>query len=290
MAQEHADLAKLDELMSSAASAMDLAVEMALSRKPQTLAFKGDRDMVSDVDIDIERTVRSYLERETPGIGFLGEEEGQSGNGTSLRWALDPIDGTANFIAGVPLFAITLGLVDDHQSLAGIIEVPALHERYIAIDGRGATLNGQQIRVRQTDKLIDAMVAIGDYSVSAGAANIRPLQLAITSHLAAGAQRVRMVGSAAIDLAWLASGRFDATIMLSNKPWDTAAGVVIAREAGAEVVDHDGTPHSLQSSATIAASPPLLPHVLRLVADAAPDIAPDTRAGAAGQANGSTSR
>jgi myo-inositol-1(or 4)-monophosphatase len=213
---------------------------------------------------------------ETPGIGFLGEEEGQSSDGTILRWALDPIDGTANFIAGVPLFAIALGLVDDHQSLAGIIEVPALRERYFAISGRGATLNDQQIHVRQTDQLIDAVVAIGDYTVSARAANIRPLQLAITRYLATGAQRVRMVGSAAIDLAWLASGRFDATIMLSNKPWDTAAGVVIAREAGAEVVDSDGTPHSLQSSATIAASPPLLPQILQLVADAAPETAPDT--------------
>jgi myo-inositol-1(or 4)-monophosphatase len=112
-------------------------------------------------------------------------------------------------------------LVDDHQSLAGIIEVPTLRERYIAINGHGATLNDQQIHVRQTDQLIDAMVAIGDYTVSARAANIRPLQLAITRYLATGAQRVRMVGSAAIDLAWLASGRFDATIMLSNKPWDT---------------------------------------------------------------------
>jgi myo-inositol-1(or 4)-monophosphatase len=167
-------------------------------------------------------------------------------------------------------------LVDDHQSLAGIIEVPALRERYFAINGRGATLNDQQIHVRQTDQLVDAVVAIGDYTVSARAANIRPLQLAITRYLATGAQRVRMVGSAAIDLAWLASGRFDATIMLSNKPWDTAAGVVIAREAGAEVVDSDGTPHALQSSATIAASPPLLPQILQLVADAAPETAPDT--------------
>jgi myo-inositol-1(or 4)-monophosphatase len=267
VAEEHADLTDLDDLMSSAARAMDLAVQMALSRKPQTLMLKGDRDMVSDVDIDIEHAVRSYLERETPEIGFLGEEEGEAHDG-ALRWALDPIDGTANFIAGVPLFAIALGLVDHHQALAGIIDIPVLRERYTAMYKRGATLNGQPIHVRRVDKLIDAVVAIGDYSVSARATTVRPLQLAITRQLALHAQRVRMVGSAAIDLAWLASGRFDAVIMLSNKPWDTAAGVVIAREAEAQIVDRDGRPHSLQSSATIGASPALLPQILDLLMDA----------------------
>jgi myo-inositol-1(or 4)-monophosphatase len=268
VAEEQTDLTNITGLVAVAAQAIDMAAAMASSRTARTLDFKADRDMVSDVDIDIERSVRAYLGRETPHIGFLGEEEGLSGTATSLRWTLDPIDGTANYVAGVPLFAISLALVDGQHSLAGVIDVPPLKERYVAIRGQGATLNGERIQVRPTQNLTDAVVATGDYSVSPDT-SISQLQLAITSQLARRAQRVRMVGSAAIDLAWLASGRFDATIMLSNKPWDTAAGVIIAREAGAEVVDKDGSHHDLRSSGTVAASAILLPRILDLLAQAA---------------------
>lgn len=267
MADEQADLTDFDALVAAAAQAVDVAASMASSRTPRKLEFKGDRDMVSDVDIDIERAVRAYLSEKTPHVGFLGEEEGLSGELSSLRWTLDPIDGTANFVAGVPLFAIALALVDGRHSLAGIIDIPPMKERYVAIRGRGATLNGHPVGVRSAERLSDAVVAIGDYSFSRGTA-ISRLQVAIASQLAKRAQRVRMVGSAAIDLAWLASGNFDATIMLSNKPWDTAAGVIIAREAGAEVVDRDGSYHDLRSLATIAAAVTLLPQVLGLLADA----------------------
>jgi myo-inositol-1(or 4)-monophosphatase len=112
------------------------------------------------------------------------------------------------------------------------------------------------------------VVAIGDYAVGTDAPQRNRLRLAVTGQLAAQAQRVRMHGSAATDLAWLASGRIDALITLSNKPWDMAAGVVIAREAGAHIVDKDGSRHSLHSQATIGAGPRLIEPLLCLVKDA----------------------
>ncbi len=255
---------ELDALMNAACQAMDIAARMALSRKPEVTAKKGDRDMVSDLDIAIERTVRGFLADATPGVGFLGEEEGAAGAQTGLRWILDPIDGTANFVAGIPLFAVSLALIDDDQPLLGVVDIPVLGERFTAIHGSGARLNHEPIAVRQVYDLADAVVATGDYAVSDDAMATNPLRLAITSQLAQRVQRVRMVGSAAIDLTWVAVGRFDASIMLSNRPWDTAAGVIIAREAGAAVVDIDGTLHTFGSSATIAAPPTLLPYILDL--------------------------
>ncbi|MHB1596627.1 MAG: inositol monophosphatase family protein [Streptosporangiaceae bacterium] len=255
-------------LMNAACQAMDIAAQMALSRKPEVTAKKGDRDMVSDLDIAIERTVRDFLADATPGIGFLGEEEGATGAEAGLRWALDPIDGTANFVAGIPLFAVSLALIDDQQSLIGVVDVPVLGERYTAIQGGGAMLNGEPIAVREVHDLSDAIVATGDYAVSDDAAATNPLRLAITRQLARQVQRVRMVGSAAIDLTWVAAGRLDASIMLSNKPWDTAAGVIIAREAGAAVVDSDGNQHSLGSASTIAVPSSLLPKILKLIREA----------------------
>jgi myo-inositol-1(or 4)-monophosphatase len=159
VADEQADLTDVDALVAAAAQAVDVAASMASSRTPRKLEFKGDRDMVSDVDIDIERAVRAYLSEKTPHVAFLGEEEGLSGELSSLRWTLDPIDGTANFVAGVPLFAIALALVDGRHSLAGIIDIPPMKERYVAIRGRGATLNGHPVGVRSTEKLNDAVVA-----------------------------------------------------------------------------------------------------------------------------------
>ena len=260
----------LDALMNAACQAMDIAAQMALSRKPEVTAKKGDRDMVSDLDIAIERTVRTFLADATPEIGFLGEEEGAKGAQSGLRWALDPIDGTANFVAGIPLFAVSLALIDDLQSLLGVVDIPVLGERYTAAQGGGSMLNGEPIAVRQVHNLADAIVATGDYAVSDDAMSANPLRLAITRQLADRVQRVRMIGSAAIDLTWVAAGRLDASIMLSNKPWDTAAGVIIAREAGAAVVDSDGAHHTLGSSATVATSGSLLPQVIRLISDARP--------------------
>jgi myo-inositol-1(or 4)-monophosphatase len=224
--------------------------------------------MVSDVDITIERTVRAYLHEQTPYIKFLGEEEGQTGYISDLLWALDPIDGTANFVRQLPLYAISLALVQDNLPVLGLIDLPAFGSRYSAIKDHGAMVNGTSIHIHPAARLHDAIVSIGDYAVGAGADTKNELRLAVTQRLARQALRVRMFGTAAIDLAWLAEGKTDASIILGNKPWDTAAGTVIAREAGAEVIDLDGSPHTLASKATITVAPALRSELLNLLNEA----------------------
>ena len=134
----------LSELLKVAEAAVDRGRVVTDSREPGELTFKGDRDMASEVDFAVEREVRAFLERETPEIGVLGEEEGGATDGT--RWVLDPIDGTVNFIHGVPLWAISLGLIHEGRAVAGVIDHPALGTRYAAAEGLGATCNGKPIR------------------------------------------------------------------------------------------------------------------------------------------------
>ncbi|MET8119981.1 inositol monophosphatase family protein [Micromonospora sp. NPDC005189] len=252
-------------LLPLAHEAIDLAHNLMRTLRPGALTFKGDRDMASELDYAIEQQVREHLAAKAPDIGFLGEEYGASGDTSQLTWALDPVDGTVNFIHGSPLCAISLGLIHRTHPVLGIVDLPFLGTRYHAARGHGAYANNQRIHASRVTDLQDAVVAIGDYAVGAEASRKNTERLAITEQLAQHVQRIRMHGSAAIDLAWLAQGRIDAFIMLDNKPWDTAAGVVVAQEAGAEVVDIDGTHHSVHAVATVASNDLLLPPVLTLI-------------------------
>ncbi|WP_229399569.1 inositol monophosphatase family protein [Micromonospora okii] len=255
------------ELLPIATEAIRRGAEAMRGRSPGALSPKGDRDLASQLDFIIERELRAYLLDATPGIGFLGEEEGSTGP-VEIRWVLDPIDGTANFVRGIPLCAVSLGLLHRDVAVLGVIELPFLGSRYAAARGDGAHLNGQPISASTTGELSEAIVAIGDYAVGAKAAARNRLRLALTARLAEEAQRVRMTGSAALDLAWLAEGRIDAALTLSNNAWDMTAGVAIAREAGASVVDRDGTDHNASSAMTIASTPPLVDALLALLAEA----------------------
>ncbi|WP_433124200.1 inositol monophosphatase family protein [Micromonospora sp. CA-240977] len=252
-------------LLPLAQEAVDLARDLMRTLQPGALTFKGDRDMASELDYAIERAVREHLAAKAPEIGFLGEEYGSSGDTSALTWALDPVDGTVNFIHGSPLCAISLGLIHRTHSVLGVIDLPFLGTRYHAAQGHGAYANNRRIHASGVTDLKDAVVAIGDYAVGTGASRKNTERLAITEQLTQHVQRIRMHGSAAIDLAWLAHGRIDAFIMLNNKPWDTVAGVVIAREAGALVVDIDGTHHSVDAVATVGGNDLLLPPILALV-------------------------
>jgi myo-inositol-1(or 4)-monophosphatase len=254
-----------EPLLAAAFRAMDTAAEMAKQHKTGTAHSKGDRDMVTDLDIEIERVVRAQLNQDAPDIAFLGEEESPAGNTNDLTWALDPIDGTANLVHNIPLYAISLALVQEDRPLLGIIDLPMLGRRYWAVKDQGAWLDGEHIQVSKRNRLADAMVTTGDYAVGGNAAAKNRLRLNVTAELARHVLRVRMLGSAAIDLAWLAEGKTDACILFSNKPWDTAAGVVIATEAGAQVVDLDGSTHTMRSKATIGAVPGIIAEIISLI-------------------------
>ncbi|PWR13934.1 inositol monophosphatase [Micromonospora sicca] len=249
------------DLLPVAEEAARRASETMRRRPPGALTVKGDRDVASELDYAIERELRGFLITETPEIGFLGEEEGPVGK-AEMQWVLDPIDGTANFVHGLPLCAVSLALVHGSEAVLGLIELPFLGSRFTAAKAGGAYANGQRIRASSTSRLSDAIVAVGDYAVGPDAEAKNRLRLALTAQLAAEVQRVRMTGSAALDLAWLAEGRLDAALTLSNHAWDMAAGVVIAREAGAVVIDQHGAIHDRDSAVTLAVAPLLAEAVL----------------------------
>lgn len=258
------------DLLRVAEDVLDVAHELVLQRTLGRVRAKDDRDFVSDLDISVEREVRTLLRSRTPDIGFLGEEEGWSQNTHhKLFWVLDPIDGTTNLVKSIPLCAVSLALIDNDRPCVGVVDAPFLNLRYTAVSGQGAYLADRRLTTSTAKRIEDAVVAFGDYAVGEGAEMKNRLRLAVTKQLAATVQRIRMLGSAALDLAWVAEGKLDASIILSNKPWDTAAGVLLAKEAGAAVVDSVGADHTIHSDTTIAAAPPLVGAVVGLVARAA---------------------
>ncbi|MGA8112430.1 MAG: inositol monophosphatase [Actinocatenispora sp.] len=258
----------LAELLPVAREAADLGARHIRTHPPGRLTAKGDRDMASEVDYAVERALRRLLAERTPQIGFLGEEDGGSDLGRDATWVLDPLDGTANFVRGLPLCAVSLGLAYQGRAVLGVVALPYLDRTYWGGEGLGAWQDGRPAAPSAVTSLPEAMVALGDYGVGPGVAARNGVQLALTGALAGSAQRVRMLGSAAIDLVSVASGALDACIAFSNKPWDMMAGVAIARAAGASVVDADGTPHTFDSAATIAAPPGLVDQVLAAIAAA----------------------
>ncbi|MFJ2629007.1 inositol monophosphatase family protein [Streptomyces sp. NPDC087532] len=251
-------MTELSDLLRVAAAAVDEAAGLVKAMTLEAVEAKGERDMVTNIDLAVEDRVRTFLSRETPEIGFYGEEGGATGTqGRSLTWVLDPVDGTANLTHGIRLCGVSLGLVQRQEAVAGVIDLPFLEERYSAARGLGAVSRSRQLQVRTSGRLDEAIVGIGDYAVGLNAEEKNKQRFALTQLLAEEVLRIRMLGSAAIDLCWVASGRLDACIALSNHPWDMAAGVVIAREAGAVVMDLDGSEHNLASTATIAVTPSL---------------------------------
>jgi myo-inositol-1(or 4)-monophosphatase len=232
------------------------------------LIGKGDRDFATDIDLRIESEIKASLAEATPEIPFLGEEGGGATQRGEERWVLDPIDGTINFARDSPLCSISLSLVVGGQPLLGIVDAPLLGERFIACRGGGAYLHGTRISVAEVPGLHEAIVGVADLKVGVGSEEENRVHLAAFARLARETLRVRMLGSAALDLAWLAAGRLNATLMFSNLPWDVTAGLLLAREAGAVVFDHDGSPHDADSRYTLASVPSLADPVHRIVAEA----------------------
>ncbi|MFT7839510.1 inositol monophosphatase family protein [Saccharothrix sp. BKS2] len=256
----------LDELAEIAQKAVSIGNNLIKHTRPRTVTEKSDRDTYTDVDVRIEQDVRAYLAEATPEIGFLGEEGGTSEQAADSEhfWALDPIDGTANFVHGVPLCGVSLALMHGDSAIVAAIVLPYLELYYSAAQGHGAHVNGEAIHVSETAELSKAMIAVGDYATGEGSDEKNKQRIALTAALAAKVERIRMFGSAAHDLVWLAEGRIDGTVILSNKTYDIAAGVLIAREAGAVVMDSTGQEHSSLSTHTIATTPKITEAILSI--------------------------
>ncbi|WP_433269408.1 inositol monophosphatase family protein [Actinosynnema sp. CS-041913] len=257
----------LDELTKVARQAVSIGNDLIKSTRPQKISEKSDRDTYTDVDVRIEHEVRSFLKKKTPEIGFLGEEEGANTDNVNNKyvWILDPIDGTANFVHGIPLCATQIALVHHNKAVVAAVSLPHMDMHYWAAHGTGAFLNGNRINVSETKKLSKAIVSIGDYATGIDAKIKNRRRISLTASLAEQVERVRMFGSAAHDLVWLADGRTDAAIILSNNPWDTLAGVLIARESGAKVFDTTNSSHSSSSQNTIASTKGIADELLDLI-------------------------
>ncbi|MEO6088711.1 MAG: inositol monophosphatase family protein [Umezawaea sp.] len=245
MTAEHHDLLPI------AREAVAIGSRIITTRAVGVVAQKSERDLVTDIDLAVEDALRTFLAAEAPHVGVLGEEHGHTGP-TDLWWALDPIDGTTNFARGIPLCAVSLALVTDRTSAVAAITLPFLNVDYHASLGHGAYADDTRIHTSPVEALSDAVISIGDFAVGDDALAKNAVRLALLTTLGSTAQRIRMIGTAAIDMAWVADGKLDATINLSNMPWDTMAGALLVHEAGGLVLDLDDTPHTADSSITVA--------------------------------------
>ncbi|MEV0432198.1 inositol monophosphatase family protein [Nocardia sp. NPDC050413] len=240
------------------------------SKRVGSVSSKGDRDFVTDVDVAIQEHIRRFLAVEAPHIAFLGEEGDHQHHrlDETAFWALDPIDGTSNYIHGIPLFGISLALFENHEPAIGVISMPTLQREYYAASGMGAYRNGERIHIGTSSRLSKSIISIGDYAVGQDAAQRNRPRLSLTALLAARAERIRMFGSAAFDLACVADGSTDGCVILSNNPWDIAAGAVIVRESGGVVYDSDGSAHNSSSRHTIAGNDLTAKELVALVGQA----------------------
>jgi myo-inositol-1(or 4)-monophosphatase len=257
-----------ESLMRHALEALDRAEEILGSKNHFAVSEKDELDIVTSTDLFVERTIRELLETRTPDVPVLGEEEGGDYDADRPVWVLDPIDGTANYARSLPMFGVSLGLMLNGTAQIGAISFPRLRTRYSAVIGHGAFCGSRLLTCSDQRDLRSCVVSVGDFAVSGDLLQTNGPRLSVLRALAGRVARVRMLGSAALDLAWVADGAIDASIMLSNKPWDTAAGVVIAREAGAAVLDVAGAEHHHHSESTVSVAPGVRESILEVLADA----------------------
>jgi myo-inositol-1(or 4)-monophosphatase len=226
------------------------ALLMDYFRQHVKIEYKGDVDLVTVADRKSEALILERIQKLFPTHDVMGEEGTRIDNGSEYKWYVDPLDGTTNFAHGYPVFCVSLGVERHGQLLAGVIYDPTRDEMFSAESGAGAQLNGEPMHVSVTPKLAESLVATGFPSQKRHKnPNIYFYhQLTLRSH------GVRRAGSAALDLCNVAAGRFDGFWEFNLNPWDTAAGVVIVKEAGGKVSDFSGGDFQIASRETLASN------------------------------------
>lgn len=234
------------------------------------VSVKGPGDFVSQADLRAEQSIREDLEKARPGYGMLMEESGASGSDKwSWRWIVDPLDGTTNFLHGIPHWAISIALEKrlpegNTEIHAALVYSPVNGEMFWAEKGSGAYLNDKRIRVAARRELRDALFATGiPFAISGGGQRLSFARTLGT--LMPQVAGVRRFGSAALDLAWVAAGRYDGYWETGIQPWDIAAGMLIVREAGGYATDSEGQDEI--ANTVVAANPHLHPKLLEVVRD-----------------------
>jgi myo-inositol-1(or 4)-monophosphatase len=230
------------------------------------VSMKGPADFVSNADLKAEKLVRAELSKARPGYGFLMEESGESrGSDVRHRWIVDPLDGTTNFLHGIPHFAISIALERDGEIVAGVIYDPTRDEMFWAEKGAGAYVNEHRLRVSARRGLGDAVIGTG---IPFRGRGDHPSYLAALGAVMSATAGVRRLGAAALDLAYVAAGRYDGFWEFGLSPWDIAAGLLLIREAGGYVSDLTGGHDMLASGDIIAANDHLHLPLAALIKDA----------------------
>ncbi|MER9066392.1 inositol monophosphatase [Mesorhizobium sp. M0902] len=214
------------------------------------VSMKGPGDYVSQADRKAEDIVFAELSKARPGYAFLMEERGViEGDDGQHRWIVDPLDGTTNFLHGVPLFAVSIALERQGQIVAGVVYNPAMDELYTAERGGGAFMNDRRLRVAGRTKLVDAVIGCGMPHLGRGQHGNFLIEL---RNVMAEVSGVRRLGSASLDLAYVAAGRMDGFWETGLSAWDVAAGILLIREAGGFVSDFAGGQDVLNAGSLVA--------------------------------------
>ena len=236
-----------------------------LYHRPRNVQFKGRTDLVTDADKAAEEAVLRILRDSAPGTRILAEESGALGEG-DIRFIVDPLDGTTNYANGIPIFSCTVAAEEKGMPVAGCTVDPLRGETYLAARGQGAQLRtqsgSQTLRVSNCADLLDAVVCTG---FPYGNRDQLPRMIAAFGKFTELTRGTRRLGSAAIDLAYVAAGRLDGFWEPFLKPWDLAAGVILVQEAGGLVTRFDGSEHQVSGGEIVAAAPALHPQMVQVL-------------------------
>jgi len=243
------------ELLATARAAAAEAGRLLVEGRPENLGVAQTKssptDVVTEMDTAAEQTIRAAIRRTRPDDGFLGEEGGSEPGASGVRWVVDPIDGTVNYLYGLPAWAVSIGAEVDGVAVAGVVLAPQLGEEYTAVRGGGAWLGERRLEVSEPQSPAQALIATGfGYR-----AERREVQGRIVAGLVSRVRDIRRGGSAALDLCAVAAGRVDGYFERGTHAWDRSAGALVANEAGAVVEGFHGAPASEEM--VIAAGPGL---------------------------------
>jgi len=226
--------------------------------------IKGHNDFVSYVDKGAEKMLVERLSLVIPEAGFITEEGTIKKSGIKYCWVIDPLDGTTNFLHGLHPYAISIGLMENDEAVAGVVYEVKGNEIFKAWRDGGAWLNNNAIHVSKAPKLSDSLVATGFPYIDF---NRLEAYMNCLTHLCKHTHGIRRLGSAAIDLAYVACGRFEVFYEYGLKPWDVAAGILLVREAGGRVTDFSGNDNNVKGEEILAANSSVYPEVLEIISN-----------------------
>lgn len=257
--------ADLSSLLAVAGEVLDVASERFVAgRGAPRSVDKGPNDFATDLDLELERSISSELERRT-GISVHGEEFGGPEADSGTVWLLDPIDGTVNYSAGLPTAGILLALVRDGDPVLGLTWLPFVGDRFAATAGGPLLRNGRPQPPLQPAALGEVMVGVGSFDIDSRGRIPGRRRLEVITELSRRVSRLRMHGSTGVDLAYTAAGVLGAAVVFGHHPWDNAAGVALVRAAGGLATDFAGKPWRIGSGSVVAGAPGVHEEILDIV-------------------------